>query len=631
MQNYFETNTDPLFAVDFHYFRLPRAQWELMLTRLKQMGGSAVTVTLPWCFHEFQQGTIDLRGTTSARRDVAGLLSLCMLFNLHCILKPGPYSNSGILGEGIPAWLLRDAGNLDDALPTAVERWYKALSKTLTDQQWPDGPIIAIEINGQPAGGHQPTLNKQLTEVKWRIWLRKRYEGIEALNAAYNTEYRTVNDVEFPQTWTDETTPLEKDAKAFLEEVRGDLLANYAGMLVDAGWQIPIYPSTLETLPDLPAIHTHSLVVSEPLPVLGKGKKISGKRVILDLQHPIQVDPDPVEVGCGPVWAEHAPVRVDGTVRPKFWEVRHYLWKHTWPQTTIEDKKLSLSFKDGLLVTCRGDVTLKIDTTASPKSTVYRLKLNGKLVADDNLKVRRGKLSGPYLIEDDVEQTDLIFLLSDPSAPLGGFLLSYLSVLLMAQAKTLTHCAALAERLGEILTPSPPEAEPARPGRPAPTSYTLAEARRGLSEADAALRKAMTSINALSEGFSTILGQGHPEVIPQPAATSVAVSPAVFEGVAKDILVEAGTTCADIVPQLKTAATALQKTIDTPDDFTIEKYQQSYATAVATAQTARKSLLEVIAQLRLEIASERLPLVVWRIHDQVQAIAENLRWGVLRE
>jgi hypothetical protein len=631
MQNYFETNTAPLFAVDFHYFRIPREQWELMLSRLKQMGINAVTITLPWCFHEFQRGTIDLRGTTSARRDVVGLLNLCTLFHLHCILKPGPYTDGGVLGQGIPAWLLRDADNLDDALPAAVASWYKASSRTLTDQQWPAGPIVAVQVDDEPAGGQQSTLNKQLTEVKWRIWLRKHYDGIEALNAAYGTEYRTVNDVQFPQTWTNDTTPLEKDAKAFLEEMRGDILTNYAQLLVDAGWQIPIYPSALDTLPDLPAIHTHSLAVSEQLPALGRGKKISGRGVIFNLQHSIQVDPDPVEVGCGPVWAGNAPIRTDGAVRPKFWEVRHYLWKHTLPKTMLEDKSLALSLKDGLLVTCRGDVSLGVETTAGPKSTVYRLRLNGKLITDDNLKIRRGKLSGPYLVEDEGGQTDLVFLLNDASAPLSGFLLTYLSGLLIAQAQTLTRCATLAERLGKILTPGQSEAEPTKPGRSAPTSYTFAEARRGLSEADAALRKAMASINALSDGFTTILGQGHPEVIPQPATKPVVVSPEIFEGVAKDILVEAGANCADIVPELKSAATALQKTIDAPDDFTIEQYQRSYTTAVAAAQSARESLLEIIARLRLEIASERLPLVVWRIHDQVQAIAENLRWGVLRE
>ena len=95
-----------------------------------------------------------------------------------------------------------------------------------------------------------------------------------------------------------------------------------------------------------------------------------------------------------------------------------------------------------------------------------------------------------------------------------------------------------------------------------------------------------------------------------------------------DILIEAGAVCAKIVPQLKSSANGTQDALDV--SLTIEQYQQSYTTAVTTAQAVRASLIEVIAQLRLEIASERLPLVTWRIHNQVQAIAEGLRWGVLR-
>ena len=81
------------------------------------------------------------------------------------------------------------------------------------------------------------------------------------------------------------------------------------------------------------------------------------------------------------LWAKNVPIRPDGSVRSKFWAVRHYLWGHTLAKTTFEDKSLTLSFKGGLLATCRGDTSLKIETTASPKSTVYRLKLNGELVA----------------------------------------------------------------------------------------------------------------------------------------------------------------------------------------------------------------------------------------------------------
>ena len=71
-------------------------------------------------------------------------------------------------------------------------------------------------------------------------------------------------------------------------------------------------------------------------------------------------------------------------------------------------------------------------------------------------------------------------------------------------------------------------------------------------------------------------------------------------------------------------------TIDSSNGFTVEQYQQSYTKAASTAQETRQSLLKIIARLRVEMASERLPLVAWRVHHQIQEIAENLRWGVLR-
>jgi hypothetical protein len=70
--------------------------------------------------------------------------------------------------------------------------------------------------------------------------------------------------------------------------------------------------------------------------------------------------------------------------------------------------------------------------------------------------------------------------------------------------------------------------------------------------------------------------------------------------------------------------------LEAPTEFTLGQYRQSYTAAITAARAGRRPLLEVIALLRLEIASERLPLVAWRIHNQVQEIAESLRWGVLR-
>ncbi len=630
MQNFFETNTTPLFAAEFDYFRIPRARWDLMLTRLKQMGVNTVMLTIPWGFHEFKQGTVDLNGTTLTRRNVVGLLKLCARFDLYCILNPGPYAvDRGVLGDGLPAWLL-DGEPLDDRLPVAVQGWFKALGKTLADYQWPSGPVIALQISGEPDDDQSPALDPKLTDVKWPIWLRKRYEGIEDLNLAYSTDYRTVSDVEFPATWAKGATPLEKDAQTFLEETQGDVVSSgYPQHLHNAGWQIPVYSSTAEMPLDVPPIRTVDLSAT-PVAEIDLGKKRSKKRAVINLQRPIRIDRDPVDVAQGPVWAEKAPIRADGSARVKFGELRQALWERTVPKAVVEGDVVYAIGKDDLVVTSWGNTPLKIETAMTTGTMAYRLYLNGQLETDDTLKVARGKLSGLYQAENDVGQTDLVFLLSDSAAPLKGFLSAYLCDLLRAQVEVLHHCAGRAERLSQMLTPSgEPELETARSQKPGVTSYTLQEARRGLREADVALRKAVSSIGGLEGGFDIMLDKER-EVEPQPATGPVSISPEVFEGQARDILVDAGAVCAKMVPQLNSAAETMQRVVDSTG-LTVPQYQESYALAVDTAQQVRKALLEVVAQFRLEIASERLPLVVWRIHDQILTVTESLRWGVLRQ
>jgi hypothetical protein len=140
----------------------------------------------------------------------------------------------------------------------------------------------------------------------------------------------------------------------------------------------------------------------------------------------------------------------------------------------------------------------------------------------------------------------------------------------------------------------------------------------------------MTSIGGLENGFAIILDTSSSQMTPQPAPATTTITPEIFEGPVRDTLNEIGAICTEIVPRLKSTATALQQTIDTPAGFTVEQYRQSYHTAITAAQVAREPLLKIITQLRLEISTEKLPLVLWHVHDQVQEIAETLRWGVLR-
>lgn len=617
MPNYFETNSAPMFAADFPYFRLARQKWELMLVRLRQMGVNALAVNIPWGFHEFERGTIDLNGTTNSRRDLVGLLKLGAAFKFHVILNLGPYNRNGVLGDGLPLWLLRQTDDVVAALPEALANWFKAASETLCAQQWPAGPVVALQIDDEPSQSQAEALSPQLTEVKWRIWLRKHYDGIEALNTAYGTTYHTVNEVKFPADWSGGTTPLQRDAQAFLAEVQRDSRAGYRQLLLDAGWQIPIYLSTPEMDSGLPSWRRLNLSQPAELATLPVAEK-DGHEPLLILHQPIQIDPDPADVGCGSVWAENAPIRADGSLWPTFWPVRQWLWPQTFPQAQVVDQTLIVPFPGGTALTRGSDSSLKIGLTAGAKSAIYRLGLTGQLLPDDRFKVSRSKLNGLYRAVADSVQTDLILVLNDSAAPLGEFTYTYLSYWLTAQAQTLTRCAELAAAVGQTL------ADPSAPARPAKSSYLLTEARRGLSEADVALRKALASISELEGGFATILGKSGPQPVKEP----VRVSPDIFEAPAREVLAEVGAACAKIAPSLQSAAANLERTLAASPGFTVEQYQQSYVTAVTTAQTARTALLKVIALLRLEIASEKLPLVAWRVHDQIQELAENLRWGI---
>jgi hypothetical protein len=622
MQNYVETSEQPVITAEFDYFRLAREKWELMLTRLIQMGVSHLSLTIPWGFHEITAGQVDLQGNTLPRRDLIGLLDLCAALKLDCLLRLGPlHPEQGLLHQGLPGWLARHDDQLEAALPEAAKRWFKTLSQALVVRQGPAGPIFALSLAGQA----EPTLQAlpaQWTEVKWPIWLRKRYKGIEALNAAYGSDYHSVSEVPFPQGWSQAATPLEADARAFLAETGEEGRESYSQLLAEAGWKIPIQTPDNEEQP----LPLHLLSLAEPTALT----RVEASDGIVILQQPIQVEPDPLEIGRGPVWAEGAPIRPDGYLRRKFWTVRAHIWPRRFPQAILAENLLTIPGKGGLLITSAQEAPLKINLPKGAKPEAYRLSLSGALSGAEGLAVNRGKLSGLYPVEDDKAQTDCLLVIDQPATSLTGFTLTYLQRLLQSQAEALAQGATLASQLGQALAPPPEKTEQSRsqaPTRPLP--YTLAEARRGLKEADAALRKAMASVGGLEAGFGTILGKPGSETA-QAAAPAPAISPEIFEGVAREVLHEAGATCLALAPRLDSAAKSVRQTVENPEGFTAAQYQAAYTAAIEAAQTAREQLLSLIERLRTEIAAEELPLVAWRVHDQLQALAEGLRWGVMR-
>ncbi len=600
MANYFEGANLPVVAANFDYFRLAPEKWTLMLNRLAQLGVNTLVIPVPWGFHQFQPNTIDLTGATAPRRNLTLLLKLCAGLNFTCLLQPGPHlPNLGILNDGRPVWLAAT-----DPFEPAAERWLATLAKTLAGMQWPAGPVAGLWLNFPAQNSSEAGTDAQLTEVKWPIWLRKRYQTVEALNEAVGGSFRSVSQAEFPREWSTPLTPLQQLARAFLAEVEQAGHNRYQQALAGNGWQTPAQP--FDALPPL-----------KPLADFNPADP-----AIFVITEPIEIDPAPPDVSSAVSWAEAAPLCSDGSLRPAGRAIRQQVWQRRYPGAQIDGSTLAAPVAGGGFILPGQNIELKIDLPAGVKPAVFQLLLNGGLT-EAAFTVARGKLRGNFLAE-----ADLVVYLENPAEPLAGELAAYFSSRLAAQRATLVWSANQAQKLGQAAAVAvPPEGGKPQPKATSPLPATITEARRGLSKAEAALKKAVASISGLEAGFDTVLDK--PEAaLPQPAPEAVTFTAEIFEVKTQTELAQIGEIYAGMAGQLKTAAAALQQTLAGP--FTIEQYRQAHQLAVNAAQTAGAALGAIIAQLRLEIAAEQLPLVAWRLHDQTQTIADTLRWGILR-
>ena len=97
-----------LYSGEVHYFRIPRRYWAKHLKALVDAGCNAVSTYVPWSWHEFKEGTIDLTGRTHPERDIAGFVDLAAKLGLYVTVKPGPYVMAETTDQGIPQWLTDD-------------------------------------------------------------------------------------------------------------------------------------------------------------------------------------------------------------------------------------------------------------------------------------------------------------------------------------------------------------------------------------------------------------------------------------------------------------------------------------------------------------------------------------------
>jgi beta-galactosidase len=261
-----------LFAAEVHYFRFDPDRWAAALRDVQAAGMNAVSIYVPWNWHEWEPEVFDFAGASHPRRNLLGFLDLCGDVGLPVIFRPGPWILSEWQHGGIPDWLLRsnpevlalDAANRPPDLemlyppvtylhPLFLERartWYRALVPILQSHR---AQLIGFQIDdelhygwgircGDPlfvdynpvvvGSGSKPGL--------YQGWLADRYGEIARLNERYGARYDAFAEVQAPRTVPGSLTDLprfmdwhyakEAMANRFAEVLYDEIAEACAGM-----------------------------------------------------------------------------------------------------------------------------------------------------------------------------------------------------------------------------------------------------------------------------------------------------------------------------------------------------------------------------------------------------------------
>ncbi len=607
---------DGVRPLELHYFRIARERWELMLARVRQLGANTVSSAVPWSWHEPRDSVFDLTGLTHPARDVAGFLETCAAMGFRVILRAGPYVGAGLLGGGVPGWLLREHPEMcaldPDARPRRdpasgspfpspehpiylkyLERWLRELSGALATRQWLDGPIVALRVERFDSNAWD--YNPHVVKVQWPVWLRQQYDGIDALNAAWGTDYPSFNEAAFPTRPPDsEPSPAEDrwvaDAARFVAYAASHARETYARMLRDVGWMVTIVgdPGELPVSPEY------------------AGDETAGPA------HAAQVDPEPPQVGANVRWAMDAPLRADGYPQRQFWAVK---------ATLLGMQEGVKPIEGGTLVTGAESRRVRLPRPAGDYG-VYRLLLDGRLL-DVPTRTRGSRLYLDYPAADEAGETDMCFLLDERAAALTGLLREYLISLLMGRAQTLRRAGRMCQTLADAFSGTAPPAG----DETWPSVEDLQAAERGLAEARRAARRAAASLSRLERLASEVRGEMPPSAPLLPTASD-------FTPQELGRLIRVRDAGAQAAPVLAETARSLmarwQNSESGGEGLTIQAYRAAFEQVQATAREAEALLAGALGTLRADLAAGALSPSARPIQDRLTRILQGLNAGLLQ-
>jgi len=136
---------------EFHYTRVPEAQWEDEILKMKAAGVQIIATYVIWIHQEEVEGQFDWSG----RRNLRHFVQLCAKHGMYVWLRIGPWDHGEVRNGGFPNWLLKNVPkqNLrqdDPIFMKYVSGLYAQIGDQVKGLTWANGgPIIGIQLENE--------------------------------------------------------------------------------------------------------------------------------------------------------------------------------------------------------------------------------------------------------------------------------------------------------------------------------------------------------------------------------------------------------------------------------------------------------------------------------------------------
>jgi hypothetical protein len=149
---------------EIHYSRIPQAEWQQEVRKMKDGGVTIIATYVFWNHVEEQQGIFRWDG----QRNLRQFLEVCKAEQMPVVLRIGPFCHGEVRCGGIPDWMYNPSLTLPEGEGTSkpirmrsedprflffVERLYRQIFTQVQGLQWKDGgPVMACQFDNEYRG-----------------------------------------------------------------------------------------------------------------------------------------------------------------------------------------------------------------------------------------------------------------------------------------------------------------------------------------------------------------------------------------------------------------------------------------------------------------------------------------------